>query len=103
MVFTQDHTFTSPLTTADVALGSSVSGREEWKTKDGTMLRELQEASAKKVNQYVASNGPHDGLVRSGKSQLSAVPGRRVQLAWPTAKAVEWDGIDRDRVLGGFQ
>jgi hypothetical protein len=47
-VFTQDYVFTSPSTAADVILGSSVNGREEWKTKDDKMLRELQESYAKK-------------------------------------------------------
>lgn len=45
-VFTQDYVFTSPSTAAGVVLGRSANGREEWKTKDGTTLKALQEASA---------------------------------------------------------
>jgi len=45
-VFTQDYVFTSPSTAAGVVLGRSANGREEWRTKDGTTLKTLQEASA---------------------------------------------------------
>lgn len=43
-VFAQDYVFPSPSTAAGVVLGRSANGRVEWKTKDGTTLKELQEA-----------------------------------------------------------
>lgn len=43
-VFTQDYLFGSPSTAAGVVLGRSSNGREAWKTKDGRMLKEVQDA-----------------------------------------------------------
>ena len=42
--FTQDYTFSSPSTAAGVVLARSANGRQEWKTSDGTTLKELQES-----------------------------------------------------------
>jgi hypothetical protein len=47
-VFTQDQVFESPSTAAGVVLGRTANGRIEWKTKDGTTLKELQTAAAEK-------------------------------------------------------
>ena len=47
-VFTQDWVFNSPSTAAGVILGRTANGRIEWKTKDGTTLKELQSAAAEK-------------------------------------------------------
>ena len=44
--FTQDYVFASPSTAAGVVLGRASNGRTEWKTKDGTALKQLQEAEA---------------------------------------------------------
>lgn len=41
---TQDYTFGSPSTAGGVLLGANASGRMLWKTKEGTTLRELQDA-----------------------------------------------------------
>jgi len=38
-----DHVFTSPSMAADSVLGRSANGRTEWKTADGTTLKEIQE------------------------------------------------------------
>lgn len=38
-----DHVFASPSTAADAVLGRSANGRTEWKTADGTTLKEIQE------------------------------------------------------------
>lgn len=43
---TQDYVFPSPSTAAGVILGRSANGRVEWKTKDGSTLKSLQEAEA---------------------------------------------------------
>lgn len=43
-VFTQDYVFNSPSTAAGVVQGRSANGRIDWKTKEGTTLKELQEA-----------------------------------------------------------
>lgn len=43
--FTQDQVFGSPSTAAGVILGRTANGRVEWKTKDGTTLKELQSAA----------------------------------------------------------
>ena len=40
---TADHVFTSPSMAADSVLGRSANGRTEWKTADGTTLKEIQE------------------------------------------------------------
>ena len=45
-VFTQEQPFGSPSTAAGVILGRTANGRTEWKTKDGTTLKELQTAAA---------------------------------------------------------
>ena len=45
-VLTQDQVFNSPSTAAGVILGRTANGRIEWKTKDGTTLKELQAAAA---------------------------------------------------------
>ncbi len=45
-VFTQDYVFASPSTAAGVVQGRSANGRVDWKTKDGKMLKELQDAEA---------------------------------------------------------
>ena len=42
-LLTQDYTFNSPSLAAAVMMGRSANGRTEWKTKDGTTLKELQE------------------------------------------------------------
>ena len=44
--FLQDHVFGSPSTASGVVLGRSSNGRTEWKTKNGTTLKELQIAAA---------------------------------------------------------
>jgi len=44
--FTQDQAFGSPSTAAGVVLGRTANGRTEWRTKDGTTLKELQTAAA---------------------------------------------------------
>lgn len=41
--FTQDYVFDSPSTAADVVLGRSANGRQEWKDTEGRSLKELQE------------------------------------------------------------
>jgi Domain of unknown function (DUF4357) len=43
LVFTQDYLFGSPSTAGGVVLGRSVNGREAWKTKDGKLLKEIQD------------------------------------------------------------
>jgi len=43
LVFTQDQVFSSPSTAAGVILGRTANGRIEWKTKDGTTLKKMQE------------------------------------------------------------
>ena len=45
-VFTQDRVFKSSSTAAGVVLGRAANGRVEWKTKEGTTLKELQIAAA---------------------------------------------------------
>ena len=40
--FTQDHVFTSPSTASGVILGRASNGRDEWKTKDGRSLKQVQ-------------------------------------------------------------
>ncbi|HXI64834.1 MAG TPA: GIY-YIG nuclease family protein [Gemmatimonadales bacterium] len=45
-VFTQDYLFASPSTAAGVVLGRSSNGRIEWKSKDGTTLKAIQDAEA---------------------------------------------------------
>ena len=49
-VFIQDQVFGSPSTAAGVILGRTANGRVEWKTKNGTTLKELQEAAAERVD-----------------------------------------------------
>ncbi len=44
--FAQDYVFASPSTAAGVVLGRTANGRTEWKTKDGTTLKQIQEAEA---------------------------------------------------------
>ena len=44
--FTQDHVFGSPSTAAGVVLGRTANGRIEWKTQDGTTLKDLQTQEA---------------------------------------------------------
>jgi hypothetical protein len=46
--FTQDHVFGSPSTAAGVILGRTANGRIEWKTENGTTLKEIQMAAAGK-------------------------------------------------------
>lgn len=43
---TQDYTFGSPSTAAGVLLGRAANGRTEWRSSDGTTLKQLQEAEA---------------------------------------------------------
>lgn len=45
-VFSQNYVFTSPSTAGGVVTGRSVNGRLDWKTKDGTSLKDLQTSSA---------------------------------------------------------
>lgn len=45
-MFTQDHAFNSPSTAAAVVQGRSANGRTDWKTKDGTTLKQLQTIAA---------------------------------------------------------
>jgi len=45
-VFTQDYLFASPSTASGVVLGRTSNGRTNWKTREGTTLKELQEAEA---------------------------------------------------------
>jgi hypothetical protein len=40
--FTQDHVFTSPSTASGVVLARTSNGRDEWKTKDGRTLKQVQ-------------------------------------------------------------
>jgi len=47
--FTQDQVFGSPSSAAGVILGRTANGRVEWKTKDGTTLKELQTAAANQM------------------------------------------------------
>jgi hypothetical protein len=42
-VFTQDYLFASPSTAAGVILGRASNGRTEWRTADGTTLKQLQQ------------------------------------------------------------
>jgi hypothetical protein len=42
--FAQDYLFSSPSAAAGVVLGRSANGRVDWKTKDGTQLKAIQEA-----------------------------------------------------------
>lgn len=42
-VFSRDHVFGSPSTTAAVVLGRTANSRVEWKTAEGRTLKELQE------------------------------------------------------------
>ncbi len=46
--FTQDYAFTSPSVAAQVVLGRSANGRNDWKDASGTTLKQLQEAQANK-------------------------------------------------------
>ncbi len=46
LVFTQDQVFSSPSTAAGVILGRTANGRIEWKTKEGTTLKDIQSANA---------------------------------------------------------
>jgi hypothetical protein len=46
-VFTQDYVFASPSTAAGVVQGRSSNGRDNWKTKDGKTLKEIQESESK--------------------------------------------------------
>jgi len=45
-VFVQDQVFSSPSTAAAVVQARSANGRTDWKTKDGTTLKQLQSAAA---------------------------------------------------------
>lgn len=45
-IFKADYAFNSPSTAAGVVQGGSANGRVEWKSKDGTTLKELQEAAS---------------------------------------------------------
>lgn len=45
LIFTQDYVFKSPSAAAAVLMGRSANGREEWRSKDGTSLKEIQEAA----------------------------------------------------------
>lgn len=45
-VFSQDHAFNSPSTAAGVIQGRAANGRLDWKTSEGTTLKELQIAAA---------------------------------------------------------
>lgn len=45
--FSQDYVFASPSTAAGVVQGRAANGRIDWKTADGTTLKELQDAAAK--------------------------------------------------------
>jgi hypothetical protein len=47
-IFTQDQVFNSPSTAAGIVLGRTANRRIEWKTKDGTTLKQLQMAAASK-------------------------------------------------------
>ena len=42
-IFTTDYTFSSPSAAATVILGTSASGKEKWKNKDGVMLGDIVE------------------------------------------------------------
>ena len=44
--FTQDHVFTSPSTASGVILGRTSNGRDEWKTKDGRTLKQVQASTS---------------------------------------------------------
>lgn len=46
LLFQQDYVFSSPSTAAGVLLGRAANGRTEWKTPNGTTLKQLQEAEA---------------------------------------------------------
>ena len=43
LVFTQDYVFKSPSAAAAVLVGRSANGREEWRSADGTTLKQLQD------------------------------------------------------------
>lgn len=45
LVFTQDQVFSSPSTAAGVILGRTANGRVEWKSKDGTTLKQMQSSA----------------------------------------------------------
>lgn len=45
-IFTQDYSFNSPSTAGGVVMGRSVNGRTAWKSKDGKMLKDIQESQA---------------------------------------------------------
>lgn len=45
----QDYQFNSPSTAAGVVLGREANGRTEWKTKDGTTLKEIQDQALGKM------------------------------------------------------
>lgn len=46
--FTQDYIFPSPSTASGVVQGRASNGRQDWKSKDGTTLKDMQEAEANK-------------------------------------------------------
>jgi len=48
-VFTQDRTFQSPSAAAGVVIGGSTNGRFMWRRKDGTTLKQIQQAAAAEV------------------------------------------------------
>ncbi|MBK8583321.1 MAG: DUF4357 domain-containing protein [Flavobacteriales bacterium] len=81
----QDYTFASPSTAAGVVVGRAANGRELWRTKDGMMLKQVQEGSSHLMipidpNDSTAIVGPNEaggtiGLSRcSSKSRVSLYP-----------------------------
>lgn len=44
-----DYAFASPSTAARVLLGRSSNGRQEWKTRDGRSLKEVQESESQEA------------------------------------------------------
>lgn len=46
LVFTQDYRFSSPSTAAGVLVGGAANGRKAWRSDDGRMLRDIQDARA---------------------------------------------------------
>ena len=44
--FTQDQVFTSPSTASAVVKGGSANGRDDWKSKSGKTLKQIQESAS---------------------------------------------------------
>lgn len=83
--FTQDYSFSSPSTAAEVVLGRSANGRIEWKDAQGRTLKALQEAQAAVsvltvllASTIQALRPPHQGsrACRSTRRSRTAAPSK---------------------------